>query len=144
MDRYLIIGCGRQKADSARYARELYTGSLFRAARAHVEAIPGVPYMILSAKYGLVRPLDIIEPYDRRLTGPWTGWHELRVRVTGQLRELGWHGVLEVHAGHDYASLLTYAIHLDQLPLRVVSPVAGLMVGRRLAWYRAERLRRAA
>jgi len=139
---FILIGCGARKLPHPAPARDLYTGSLFRAARSYAEA-SGLPWMILSGLHGLVAPDQVLEPYDHRLTGPWTSWPVLAT-VEQQLRALGWSGVVEVHAGHDYGSLLSLAAWLADRPLDIISPVAGLPVGRRLAWYRAERERRAA
>lgn len=46
--RVCIVGCGASKAAAPREARDLYTGPLFRAARAHVERL-GYPWWVLSA-----------------------------------------------------------------------------------------------
>lgn len=62
-NRLAIVGCGRSKLPFATPARDLYTGNLFRAARAHVEA-EGVRWLILSAYHGLLNPSEVIEPYD--------------------------------------------------------------------------------
>ena len=66
MTRVLIVGCGAAKLDRAAPARELYTGSLARAARRHAEA-SGLPWRILSSEYGLVLPDQVIGPYDRHM-----------------------------------------------------------------------------
>lgn len=139
---YVVVGCGKRKATEPRPARDLYTGSLFTAARRYAEA-SFLPWRILSAKHGLVDPDQVLEPYDAQLLGPYWEKPELRACVGLQLAQLGWSGVLEVHAGHEYAELVRVEAAYTAPGLRVVSPVAGLQVGQRLAWYRAERERRA-
>jgi hypothetical protein len=62
----IIVGCGAAKLGHRAAARDLYTGSLFRAARRHAEA-SGLPWRILSAKYGLIHPDQEIDPYDRKM-----------------------------------------------------------------------------
>ena len=47
-------------------ARDLYTSDLFNKARAYVERTDK-PWLVLSAKYGLVHPNDVIAPYDLTL-----------------------------------------------------------------------------
>ena len=64
--RALVVGCGAAKRSEAAPARDLYTGSLFRAAREHAEG-SGLPWRILSAEYGLLTPDKVVEPYDRHM-----------------------------------------------------------------------------
>ena len=118
--RIAILGCGAKKASARRLARELYTGPLFRAARDYIEAA-GLPYAILSARWGLVAPWASLEPYDltvkeqRRHMGDedWRIWchaqgsallHQLELGIFGRL--CGWPAAfrLEVHAGAEYAA----------------------------------------
>lgn len=78
----LIVGCGAAKLDRAAPARELYTGSLFRAARAYAER-SGLPWRILSAEHGLISPDKVIEPYDRHMKTrfPWPHGQKVERRV---------------------------------------------------------------
>lgn len=65
-----LVACSKRKASSACAAQDLYRGDLFRAARAYVES-RSAPWLILSAKYGLLEPQTPIAPYDfslRQLT----------------------------------------------------------------------------
>lgn len=140
---FIIVGCGKTKAPTPCPARELYTGCLFRAARAHAET-SGRPWLILSALWGLIEPDRVLEPYDCRLTGPYWTWWDLRLRVWDQLEQLGWKGAIEVHAGAPYVEMVRAAVLLSSRRLSVTDTLAGLQVGQRRAWYRAERERRAA
>lgn len=114
---------------------------LFRCRRNFAERSDR-PWFVLSSRHGLVRPDEVIEPYDLCLARQpiahrraWGG------RVVQQLEaELGGPGELagravEVHAG---------AAHLDPIEalLRergaaVATPLRGLSLGRHLAWYGA-------
>lgn len=58
-----LIACGAAKGTASSVAADLYRGGLFRACRAYVEAVCD-EWAILSARYGLVRPDDVIEPYN--------------------------------------------------------------------------------
>lgn len=86
---------------------------------------------ILSAKYGLVDPETVIEPYDETLK---TQSRE-RVRmwaaeVSRKLAEVIPTGrVIELHAGAEYIR------YLDLRQYRITNPVQGLSIGRRLQWY---------
>lgn len=63
--RLVIVGCGAAKLGHAAPAADLYTGQHFRAALATALAIaPHHRILILSARYGLVRPTEVIAPYD--------------------------------------------------------------------------------
>lgn len=140
MRRVIVLGCGKSKLLRPAPARELYTGSLFRAGRRYAEAL-GVPWVILSALHGIVRPEQLLEPYDvQRGRGIADLWG---ARVAGQLRdwvraELG-EGAgsgesVEVVclAGETYAGPLEVACRKHGL--RVVQPLAGYGLGPRLAW----------
>jgi hypothetical protein len=59
----LLLGCGKSKLDHPAPAGDLYTGPVFRARRAYAEAT-GLRWYILSAKYGLLDPDEMIGPYD--------------------------------------------------------------------------------
>lgn len=59
----VIIACGSKKRTSATTARDLYIGSIFLMARRAAEST-GLPWFIMSAKYGIVSPDRVIEPYD--------------------------------------------------------------------------------
>jgi len=58
-----VIQCSDTKLDRPAPAWELYTGNVFRAQR-QLAADLGYPVRILSAKYGVLRPEEIVEPYD--------------------------------------------------------------------------------
>jgi hypothetical protein len=60
--RIALVACCGRKLDRAAPAAELYTSPLFRKAAAYARTFDG--WYILSAKYGLVRPDAVIEPYD--------------------------------------------------------------------------------
>ncbi len=100
----VLVGCSGSKAPTARPARELFTGTAFRKARDRAEEA-GLPWYVLSARHGLLRPDQVIEPYDAYLPdeppGVRAAWGR---RVVAQLAER--HAlrdlVLEAHAGAGY------------------------------------------
>ena len=64
MAKIAVINCGSKKKDQACPAREMYEGgSLFRKMRDYVEQTYD-GYYILSGKYGLLEPDQVIEPYE--------------------------------------------------------------------------------
>jgi cytoplasmic iron level regulating protein YaaA (DUF328/UPF0246 family) len=58
-----MVQCVSKKRDKPQRARNLYTSQLFTNAAAYAEKISD-DWFIISAKYGLVRPTDILVPYD--------------------------------------------------------------------------------
>lgn len=64
----VIIPCGNKKALEPKPAINLYEGSYFKAcARYALSIAPLENIRILSAKHGLLKPDQIIEPYNLRL-----------------------------------------------------------------------------
>lgn len=138
--RVLIVGCGARKLPHPAPAADLYTGPLFRAARAYADA-QGAPWWVVSARHGLVRPDRVLAPYDQRLRpsradsfGTWPlslHLHHL-VRAMGPL-------VVEVHAGRPYVEAVRMAASMQEDDCAVLDPLQGLQVGQRLAWYAQRR-----
>lgn len=62
----ILVSCGKQKLDHSAQAKDLYISKRFTAARRFAENF-GSNWFILSAKYGLVAPEQILEPYDQDL-----------------------------------------------------------------------------
>jgi hypothetical protein len=66
----IITECTKQKrgysSSTKTTAREMYTGRLFKSVKRYCEAM-GFDYVIISAKYGLLLPEDIIRGYEKVL-----------------------------------------------------------------------------
>lgn len=62
----VLVGCGKEKRAVRSQAKDLYVGPLFKKARAFAES-QGCEWRILSAKYGLVDPEEMIDPYDETM-----------------------------------------------------------------------------
>lgn len=58
-----VINCGAEKQYKKCKAKDLYTGSLFVASRKFAQSNYS-QYCILSAKYHVLMPDDIVKPYD--------------------------------------------------------------------------------
>src|SRR4051812_25424090 len=61
--RIILVGCSRTKASSAAPARDLFRGHGFELARDYAGRAGG-PWFVLSAKFGLLHPDDVVGPYD--------------------------------------------------------------------------------
>ncbi|MFZ1743379.1 MAG: DUF6884 domain-containing protein [Pontixanthobacter sp.] len=64
--RVALVSCVKQKRNAAAPARDLYLSQLFRGLRQYAETHADVWY-ILSAEYGILRPEQVVEPYERTL-----------------------------------------------------------------------------
>lgn len=124
--RVALVGCGREKAPSAREARNLYRGNLFRAARRVAEHHCD-DWVILSAGHGVVLPEQIIQPYDATLQAMRMREREDWARRVSSVLRARYRG-LDIEyvglAGNEYLANLTIG------PLRF--PLDRLMMGQRL------------
>lgn len=130
-----LVSCGKSKLPHAAPACNLYTGQLFRAARAYIEA-QGWQWWILSAKHGLLHPGAIITPYDVTLT---VMKHEQRrawaERVLGQIaQEVPPGSTVVILAGVAYHEFL---LHSLQLTRTVELPLRGMGIGKQIAWLKS-------
>lgn len=139
-----MVGCGKSKAPKECKARHLYTGNLFKAALAHAERDNNYVF-ILSAFHGLIRPDDIIQPYDRAMpttVGEQETWvTRVIAGFQSALRRLSdVHGpglkedvIVTIYAGAAYTDML--AAHLQHRgSYTVVTPLRGMAIGQRLKW----------
>lgn len=133
-----LVSCTKSKLPRAAPAKDLYSPSaLFRGQRAYVERTCD-RWFILSAKYGLVDPDHVIEPYEQTLrtasTAVRQAWSADVLRsLTAELGDI--HGItFECHAGRPYLDngLVHGIIALGGL---VERPAEGLTMGRQLAFY---------
>ena len=123
-----LIACGAGKKPGYAPARELYTGSIFRAVRKHIEG-RHLPYFILSGKHGLLDPTQRVRKYEGELPASLakrTKWaqsviRQLKTRL-GPLRGLRF----ELHAGHKYREPLLDL--LEQQGAWVSTPVKGFNI----------------
>lgn len=62
----VITGCCKEKLDHATPAKDLYQGRLFKLVRQYAE-LNNLDWVIISAMHGLVRPEQVIEPYEAQI-----------------------------------------------------------------------------
>lgn len=138
-----LVGCGKSKLDRAAPARELYTGNLFAAARAWAETFAD-RWFVLSAKYGLVDPDTVIEPYDLKLSSlsreereRWAEWTSAQVREIAPDDDT--YSLVIGLAGGDYLDALqNYGNGLWRW--RMKEPLERKEIGERLAWFKRSTL----
>ncbi len=133
----ILIGCVKEKRAGRHLARELYASQLFKRRRAYAESL-AAPWYILSAKYGLVEPDQVIDSYDLSLKD--LPAHERRAWSEKVFRDLEQKAgslngkVIEIHAGQEYfGNGLKEALGKRGAVVRV--PTRGLPLGKQLAFY---------
>ena len=128
-----LVSCGATKLPHSAPAKVLYTSDLFRKTRSLVDA-KGWPWFILSAKYGIVAPEQVIEPYEKTLNTMRVA--ERRDWADGCFDALGPHlaGVKSVvfFAGAQYRKFLAPALRGRGIEVHV--PMARLRIGEQSAW----------
>jgi hypothetical protein len=136
--RVILVGCVKLKLERPAPAKDLYRSPLWRRRRQYAEA-SGCPWLILSAKHGLIDPDKRIAPYDLALgqlsAAQRRVWGE---RVVRQLeRRLGRIAgtTFELHAGAAYRRAIQPGI--TERGGSVTAPLAHLGQGEQLAWYTA-------
>lgn len=132
----ILIGCVRTKRAVAAPAADLFVSPLFAGRRGHALKT-GKRWYILSAKYGLLAPDDVIGPYDvyladqsasyRRAWGEFVAAQLDRLEPGLRCRKV------EVHAGAAYVDPLRQP--LTNLGATITTPLAHLALGEQLAWY---------
>jgi hypothetical protein len=136
--RVLLLGCVKRKLTHRAPAQDLYVSPLWNGRRAYAQA-SGYPWLILSAKYGVLDPKKPIAPYDVALADlpvrARRAWGE-QVVVGLQERFRSLDGMaFEMHAGEAYRTAI--APRLRELGASVEQPLLGLTMGRQLSWYRS-------
>lgn len=128
-----LISCGKEKLTSQAPAKNMYQGDLFVRARKYAESNYD-RWFILSAKYGLLEPNRIIEPYnltlkdmDRNARREWSN------KVYGQIRvRCSLDSEFYIHAGNLYREYLQLYLENVRVPLQ------GLGIGKQKAWYKVK------
>jgi hypothetical protein len=98
----VIIPCGSRKLDHPAPAGEMYVGSYHRAC-ARAAAARGGRVLIMSARYGLLDPSTVIEPYNLRMGQPGSVTRKQLREQAGRLGVLGATRVTVI-AGRRYAA----------------------------------------
>jgi hypothetical protein len=132
-----LVACVSKKNPIPTPARDLYISDWFRKASAYATRVADEWY-ILSAKYGLVAPDTVIEPYDETLN-----------RMPAAVRRTWARRVLEdldpvlqpgdqvmILAGKKYRENLVDPI--QQMGCSVEIPMEGLGIGKQLRWLKQQ------
>jgi len=129
MRRVVLVSCGKRKRLVRSPAGSLYVGSLFTKSLAYARRLAPSAIYILSAKHGLLRLDEEIEPYEMTLNRMSKAARaEWDTRVLRQLAEVA-------DLSGDHFIFLTGERYREGLVPGLVSseaPLAGLPLGRQL------------
>ena len=128
-----LLSCVGQKRSTDAPARDLYTSPWFHKARAYADRT-GLPWFVLSAKYGLVHPDEVIAPYELTLnTMPVVDRRRWASEVLSQLEpHLNGVGSVVFLAGQRYREFLEPSLRSRGLSVPI--PMEGLRIGEQLRW----------
>jgi len=129
--RIALVSCAKRKRDIGSPARDLYVSPLFRAQRRYAERVADQWY-ILSAKHGLLKPTQVIYPYDITLNqmtpDERRAWAK---RVSRQLIKIVPRGArVIILAGRRYRDAVEPFLRACGTSVSV--PLEGLAIGKQL------------
>ena len=131
-----LVGCVAKKRKSPALAKNLYISPLFLKRREYVERYYDSWY-ILSAKYHMISPEELLEPYDETLKQKsaserrnWSKqvFSQISTRYPNPRTQ-----IFYFHAGADYQKYLNQI--LEARGYQYKTPLKGLRIGEQLAWY---------
>ena len=127
-------------------AKDLYTSPLFKLRRAYAERFCD-EWWIQSAKYHIIHPCKIVEPYDKVPPGNKAEYHSWSLSC---MSDLGWYYweygrgwesrmIVEFHSGEAYWRELEEL--LSSRGVHVSVPTRGMAIGQQLQWYKDRLMR---
>ncbi|NLM00831.1 MAG: hypothetical protein GX220_05190 [Treponema sp.] len=129
-----LISCTQSKRTYKCKAKDMYLGSLFIKSYKYAEQEKADRIFILSAKYGLVKPDEIIEPYNQTLNKmsdkeriDWSRKVIERLSEEVSLKN----DKFIILAGKNYYEKILPSICIYELPLLGL----GIGIGKRLKWF---------
>ena len=131
MSKVVLISCVSKKLNQKSKAQNLYVSPLFKKNLQYAKSLNADNIFILSAKYGLLRLNEEIEPYDRALNKMHS--NEIKEWANSVLNQLKKTTDLENDrfvflAGNNYRKfLLPYVKHYN-------IPMLDLSIGKQLQW----------
>ena len=128
-----LVACVSKKRNYPSPAKDLNISDWFRKASTYA-LIVGDEWYVLSAKYGLISPDVMIDPYDETLNNmPVTSRRLWAQKVLSDLRmRLTAGDAVIILAGVKYREYLISP--LRQMGCEIVIPMEGLRIGEQLSW----------
>ncbi|MEA3430919.1 MAG: hypothetical protein U9R08_06595 [Nanoarchaeota archaeon] len=131
MDKIVLISCVSKKLNQKSKAQELYISPLFKKNLKYAKSLNPDKIFILSAKYGLLKLDEEIEPYEKTLNKMRV--HEIKEWADSVLNQLKKsvdieNDELTFLAGNNYRKFLLPHIKHYKIPMQ------GLGIGKQLQW----------
>lgn len=132
---HLLISCTKKKLDHPAPAKLIYTSTTFRESVRTAELL-GIKFSILSAKFGILDPDRIIDPYDVSIKGmDAASKAKWALEVVNQLSHIINDGTnVMFFAGEDYCKPLVHAAEHRSWSFSM--PMRGLPLGYRVGFLR--------
>jgi hypothetical protein len=131
MKNIVLISCVSKKLDRKSTAENIYTSSFFLKKLTYAKSLKPSGIFILSAKHGLLKLTDEIEPYDKTLNKMRVNerkeWSKVVVNQLKSVVDLK-KDQFTFLAGNKYREYLL--TELDQVKI----PMQGLKIGEQLQW----------
>ncbi|MEY9864478.1 hypothetical protein ABH935_010137 [Catenulispora sp. GAS73] len=109
----ILIGDGTAQVSEPVAARDLYVSPLFAGRRAQAEA-SGVPWFVVSGRWGLLEPDDVLAPYSfsfaRQSVNYRRAWGRFVAEQLSLVSSVGRDDVVEISAGGAYTAALVAPI----------------------------------
>ena len=142
---WVIIGCGKAKQAAPAPAGDLYTSAYIRCAVRWARSVTSPDrILILSAKHGLIRSTQTIEPYDVSFTHPAPSRERpvTLAQLAAQITELGLQGRVITLAGVEYRRRLLAASRGEVRPFNPFRPVLNRLGLNAQRGYQAQQFNR--
>jgi hypothetical protein len=129
----VLVTCAARKQERACEAKDLYISPLFKKMRQYAEK-NAEKWFILSSKYHLVNPEEVIEPYDITFSNTPASEVKAWAKETLEMlkKELYPTDIVTVLAGEQYRRYLLKGI--QEMCREVLVPMKGLGIGWQLQW----------
>lgn len=133
-----LVSCVSIKQENEAQAEDLYVSDWFKKAKAYAKSNTD-SWFILSAKYGLVHPSEVIQPYEltlnKMLKAERTKWSQTVLEELLTKTSPGDH--LVFLAGSHYREFLIPALSKAGYTTEV--PLANMGIGEQLRWLKNNR-----
>lgn len=131
MKNIVLISCVSKKLDRKATAEKIYTSSLFKKNLTYAKSLKPNGIFILSAKHGLLKLTDKIEPYDKTLNkmsvNEQREWSKAVVSKLKSVADLK-NDQFTFLAGDKYRKYLLPELEHIKIPMQ------GLKIGEQLQW----------
>jgi Family of unknown function (DUF6884) len=109
----ILVGGGKAQLSKPAEARALYASPLFARRRAHAEA-SGLPWFVVSGRWGLLDPEDLLAPYTFSFKEQSVNYRRAWGRFVAEqlcvVTSIGRGDLIEICAGDGYTAALTAPI----------------------------------